>query len=426
MPKQAPGNKYLRAVVFNNIRAYTETECRRSRGIVVQKIVQYIRDCCRRFTDGGDVSVLGASGSDQGEKAEQTQPIVGAFVKFEDGQWWEVSNSVAREKVAATFRDFLHDRYKSSTRNKVAKRRAVNETARQREMMKLSKVPLVASTDVAPHNEPRHQATKKDDGDSHVDFGTFLLESDNLVDFSNSTIGEEAPFTAETWWSSGSVSSSPSDPLQNDSHLMMGNDAHTMAASNHGTSTISSQNPMFGNDVTTPHEQYGHDDGGVEMSPCAGHSTPIPFGHFPHHFTSTNAFKATEMLSRYDDGIDLFGYPTMTTTPDTRSEEWWDPFLLDDTEEATSTTDKERRRTKIPCPTSSPPKSPRGDQDQELNTNHRKRESLLWFDWTDVAFSMESTDDDRVELLDTREGEEKLSQSFYLGPADPSVFEISH
>lgn len=49
----------------------------------------------------------------------------GGFVKFdsEKGQWFEVGDRIAREKVSQTFRDALNDRYKSSTTSKTLKRR---------------------------------------------------------------------------------------------------------------------------------------------------------------------------------------------------------------------------------------------------------------------------------------------------------------
>jgi hypothetical protein len=47
----------------------------------------------------------------------------GGFVKYEDGQWWEVGDNAAREKVGATFRDILHDKYRSSSKAKSARRK---------------------------------------------------------------------------------------------------------------------------------------------------------------------------------------------------------------------------------------------------------------------------------------------------------------
>lgn len=47
----------------------------------------------------------------------------GAFVRYEGGCWWEVSDAVAREKVGAQLRDLLHTKYRSSTKAKLEKRK---------------------------------------------------------------------------------------------------------------------------------------------------------------------------------------------------------------------------------------------------------------------------------------------------------------
>jgi hypothetical protein len=48
----------------------------------------------------------------------------GRFCKREKGAWFEVGNYYAREKVSALFRDMLHSRYRSSSKAKIARRRA--------------------------------------------------------------------------------------------------------------------------------------------------------------------------------------------------------------------------------------------------------------------------------------------------------------
>lgn len=52
----------------------------------------------------------------------ETCPI-GAFVTLEKGRWWEISHRSSREKVGTFFRDCLADKYKSSSKNKVAQRK---------------------------------------------------------------------------------------------------------------------------------------------------------------------------------------------------------------------------------------------------------------------------------------------------------------
>jgi hypothetical protein len=58
----------------------------------------------------------------------------GRFCKYEKGAWFEVGDYCAREKVSAFFRDKLHTRYLSSSKVKIARRKAranQNETQTQ-------------------------------------------------------------------------------------------------------------------------------------------------------------------------------------------------------------------------------------------------------------------------------------------------------
>jgi hypothetical protein len=48
----------------------------------------------------------------------------GRFCKYEKGAWFEVGDYCAREKVSAFFRDKLHSRYLSSSKVKIARRKA--------------------------------------------------------------------------------------------------------------------------------------------------------------------------------------------------------------------------------------------------------------------------------------------------------------
>jgi hypothetical protein len=51
----------------------------------------------------------------------------GNFCKVQGGHWWEVAKAVAREKVGALMRDCLHTQYRSSTKAKVARKKAFRE-----------------------------------------------------------------------------------------------------------------------------------------------------------------------------------------------------------------------------------------------------------------------------------------------------------
>jgi hypothetical protein len=54
-----------------------------------------------------------------------------AFVKYHDGRWWEVETLIAREKIGAVLRDSLHSKYRSSTKSKLARRRAQKRSIAQ-------------------------------------------------------------------------------------------------------------------------------------------------------------------------------------------------------------------------------------------------------------------------------------------------------
>jgi hypothetical protein len=48
---------------------------------------------------------------------------IGSFIKFTNGQWWEVDDPTARKKVGYALRDLLSDKYRSSSNLKVARRK---------------------------------------------------------------------------------------------------------------------------------------------------------------------------------------------------------------------------------------------------------------------------------------------------------------
>jgi hypothetical protein len=96
LPAQALGNRRLKVLVRNQLETYfaaTKTD----KTVIVSKIIDAVRESC---------------------------PEGGAFCHFDGQQWWEADDQKARYKVSATFRNGLEDKYESSSKNKVAKRRA--------------------------------------------------------------------------------------------------------------------------------------------------------------------------------------------------------------------------------------------------------------------------------------------------------------
>ena len=94
---EATGNKRLRVIVSTFLDEYSQAaESRIEKSIIVSKIIDMVRDATPQ----------------------------GAFIKQEDGIWWEVSDHVARERVGSMLRDMLHAQYRSSSKSKLAKRKS--------------------------------------------------------------------------------------------------------------------------------------------------------------------------------------------------------------------------------------------------------------------------------------------------------------
>ena len=102
LPANAIGNRRLRVLVECQLKSYANAKHKRDKTLIVSNLLYAFQEACPE----------------------------GAFVKYDGETWWQVSDSTAREKIAATFRDCLHGMYKSSTKNKVAKRRALKAIKR--------------------------------------------------------------------------------------------------------------------------------------------------------------------------------------------------------------------------------------------------------------------------------------------------------
>jgi hypothetical protein len=94
----AQGNRRLKMIVTQSLQQYSEARSKLDKSATVSRIVNMVK---------------------------QAAPE-GAFVKFEQGHWWQVEDGVAREKVGRIFRDCLPTQYRSSTKFKLARRRGRN------------------------------------------------------------------------------------------------------------------------------------------------------------------------------------------------------------------------------------------------------------------------------------------------------------
>jgi len=97
------GNKRFRVIVQTYLSSYSQAKVRAEKTRIVSQVIEIIHSAG------------------------------GCFVKFEDnnteggngGYWYEVDVATAREKVGSLFRDLLADQYRSSSKNKVARRKCI-------------------------------------------------------------------------------------------------------------------------------------------------------------------------------------------------------------------------------------------------------------------------------------------------------------
>ena len=116
VPKKAPGNRKLRALVQSKVNEYVNARSKMVKSSIVTDIYFFIEESCLK---------------------EGNSP---PFVRYDKNGYTRSSESIAREKITSTFRDCLHDKYKSSSKNKVAKRRLVNKkkAEKKRETLRLA------------------------------------------------------------------------------------------------------------------------------------------------------------------------------------------------------------------------------------------------------------------------------------------------
>ena len=101
--KNHPGNIRFRGMVEKAVSRYANASNRYEKSIVVSTIIETVRK----------------------------ESCGGGFVKRNehDGRWYEVGDTLAREKVGQWLREKLHVNYKSSTKAKRKKMKEINEKA---------------------------------------------------------------------------------------------------------------------------------------------------------------------------------------------------------------------------------------------------------------------------------------------------------
>lgn len=107
-------NKHFRVLIEKHLQKYSNASSKLEKSLVVSDVVDTIRE-----------------GSP-----------MGGFVRCLDGVWYEVGDSIAREKCGGSFRDMLHTQYKSSTKAKKRRR----QEAEEKEVTAMAVAAAVVST----------------------------------------------------------------------------------------------------------------------------------------------------------------------------------------------------------------------------------------------------------------------------------------
>ena len=95
---ESVGNRRLKVIASMFLEKYASASNKDEKSAIVSEIIEIIEDAC----------------------PEQK----GTFIRLNDGRWWVVESMAAREKVGSLMRDMLHDRYRSSSKSKQARRRS--------------------------------------------------------------------------------------------------------------------------------------------------------------------------------------------------------------------------------------------------------------------------------------------------------------
>jgi hypothetical protein len=140
----SPGNRYLKSLVNMSLQQYSDAKTKVEKSCIVSSIMTRIKELTS---------------------------WEGAFIKPEDGLWWQVDDSFAREKIGGWFRDCLHTRYRSSAKSKHARKKAAME----------------------PHFGENDSTAGSDGGSNHPQLSDYaVLLAEEIFSPSKSDNGEEA------------------------------------------------------------------------------------------------------------------------------------------------------------------------------------------------------------------------------------------
>ena len=123
-PRQAQGNYNLKSLVRKKLEEYMNAKSRRIKSLIVTEIYNTICKSCL---------LLQVEEKEDEDESLSSQAYYSAFVRYDGKSYTPVTDdeSVPREKITSEFRNYLSDRYKSSSKNKVARRRLANKKEKE-------------------------------------------------------------------------------------------------------------------------------------------------------------------------------------------------------------------------------------------------------------------------------------------------------
>jgi hypothetical protein len=147
--RTAKGNNNLKTLVRNHLQEYMNATSRMIKSCIVTNIYDTIQLLCQQDSQGNS------------QGFDPAAVVTVAFVRYDvKSGYVPAIEAVAREKITATFRDCLSDQYKSSSRNKVAKRRLANDIIKlEKEKEKYNKYNLYNQKQRQQHNQRRENET---------------------------------------------------------------------------------------------------------------------------------------------------------------------------------------------------------------------------------------------------------------------------
>ena len=198
IPRIAPGNTNLRLLVKNKVQEYANAnKSKIGKSCIVTDIYYNIQESCEQ--EGGP-----------------------AFLRYDGHSYSVVGEPVARERITSAFRDCLSDCYKSSSKNKVAKRRIANkkrtetdrkmqqkEQPQQQQVNPLSRIVVANEEKIGKEQKKLHKQEQVNKTSTRNNDKTRVcgaLKSDDFAPVDRSVF--DTPLSSSNFNSCGSLTSS--------------------------------------------------------------------------------------------------------------------------------------------------------------------------------------------------------------------------